>query len=239
MLSRLAVHPFAVEAFFDYSLVITIAVRKEELEPYVPSFLDLDVMHNRWAFLAIAAVQTKSLRPKGFPKFMGRNFFLIGYRLFTRYTDKKGKTRRGLYILKSQTDSRSMLFLGSIFTKYRYEKVKVTQLLTNQELRIDSKDFSVDVKLAATDFIPPPESSPFDDWKEARKFAGPLPFTFSEADGGVLMVEGVRSNWDPRPVEVVDFRSDFLKSLGFKSAKLASAFLVSNIPYYWKKGSIA
>ena len=55
-------------------------------------------------------VQTKELRPKGFPKFMGNDFFLIGYRVFVRYTNNAGKNLRGLYILKSETDKTKMEF---------------------------------------------------------------------------------------------------------------------------------
>jgi hypothetical protein len=31
---------------------------------------------------------------------MGNNFFLIGYRIFVRYTNNAGKSLLGLYILK-------------------------------------------------------------------------------------------------------------------------------------------
>ena len=50
-----------------------------------------------------------------------------------------------------------------------------------------------------------PTASPFADWKEARRFAGPLPFTFTynKKTKEVLIIEGVRENWTPRPVEVL------------------------------------
>src|SRR5688572_7587533 len=101
MLAFLKNHPFAVEAFFESSLVLTFAVPKEKLETYIPECLQLDTFNDKWAFIAIAMVQTKALRPRGFPKFMGNDFFLIGYRVFVRYTTRAGKNLRGLYILKS------------------------------------------------------------------------------------------------------------------------------------------
>jgi uncharacterized protein YqjF (DUF2071 family) len=84
-------HPFAVDAFFTSSIVVTFAIPKEELEHLVPECLQLDVFDDKWAFIAVAMVQTKDLRPKGFPKFMGNDFFLIGYRVFVRYTNNEGK----------------------------------------------------------------------------------------------------------------------------------------------------
>ena len=120
MLSFLKDHPFAVDAHFDSSLVLTFAVPKEELQDRIPECLELDTFDDKWAFVAIAMVQTKDLRPKGFPKFMGNDFFLIGYRVFVRYTNKKGKRLRGLYILKSETNKKKMQIMGNTFTHYNY-----------------------------------------------------------------------------------------------------------------------
>src|ERR1700761_677667 len=111
MFSFLKNHPFAVEAFFESSLVFTFAVPKDEVRHLVPECLELDTFDDKWAFIAVAMVQTKSLRPKGFPKMFGNDFFLIGYRVFVRFTNERGKHLRGLYILKSETDKKKMKFL--------------------------------------------------------------------------------------------------------------------------------
>ena len=88
--------------------------------------------------------------------------------------------------------------------------------------------------------VPLPTGSPFQNWTEARRFAGPMPFTFSHlADRNeVLIVEGVRENWKPRPVDVMDHHIPFLNSLNLKGAVLANAFIISDIPYHWKKGRV-
>jgi len=62
--------------------VLTFAAPRKELAGLVPECLELDIFKNHWAFLAVALVQTSGLRPKGFPKVLGTDFFLIGYRLF-------------------------------------------------------------------------------------------------------------------------------------------------------------
>ena len=69
-------HPFAVEAFFKSSLVLTYAVSKDEIKNLIPECLELDTFNEQWAFIAVALVQTKNLRPKGFPEFMGNDFIL-------------------------------------------------------------------------------------------------------------------------------------------------------------------
>src|SRR5690606_25835071 len=85
-----------------------------------------------------------------------------------------------------------------------------------------------------------PEGSPFTDWKDARKFAGPLPHTFSynKEDKTVLIIEGVRQNWKPEPVKVKSCHFEFLNSLNLQNMVLANSFEIKNIPYYWKKGRI-
>ena len=241
MMSYLKNHPFAVEAFFESSLVFTFAVPKEELQNFIPECLELDTFVDKWAFVAAAMVQTKNLRPKGFPKFMGNDFFLIGYRVFVRYTNKAGKRLRGLYILKSETDKKKMEIMGNVFTHYNYTTTDIHQTENKSTTEIHSVQSKFMVKLSKTDEeISLPEHSPFADWKEARRFAGPLPFTFTynETTKEVLIIEGVRQNWIPKPVKVIDYHFDFLNTLQLKNPILANTFIIKNIPYYWKKGKI-
>ena len=239
MFSFLKNHPFAVEAYFESSLVFTFAVPKEELQRLIPDALELDVFQNQWAFVAVAMVQTEDLRPKGFPKILGNDFFLIGYRVFVRYKNEAGKNLRGLYILKSETNKKKMQFLGNIFTHYNYTTTDIQQVLDNNTKEIFSAKSKFKVKISSKEEnISLPKNSPFADWKEARRFAGPLPFTFTinTEKKEVLIIEGVRQNWIPNPVEVIDYEFDFLKKLKLKNPILANAFIIKNVPYYWKKG---
>lgn len=234
-------HPFAVETYFENSIVLTYAIAKEELEGLIPECLTLDTFDDKWAFIALAMVNTKGLRPKGFPKFMGNNFFLIGYRVFVRYTDKSGKRLRGLYILKSETNKHKMSFFGNIFTHYNYTTTDITYDNEDSNLTISSKKSGLNVVMDINqDEVPLPNGSPFREWKEARRFAGPLPFTFTynKEKKEVLIIEGVRQNWKPVPLAVKKAEVGFLKTKHFKNIILANAFVVSNVPYYWKKGKI-
>lgn len=234
-------HPFAVEAFFDSSLVLTFAVPKDELENFIPECLELDTFNDKWAFIAIAIVQTSGLRPKGFPQFLGNNFFLIGHRIFARYTNSAGKRLRGLYILKSETNKRKMEFLGNFFTSYNYTTTDIRRSTSQNTTTIQSQKSNFQLTFEKSDLEQQiPTGSPFSSWKDARKFSGPLPHTFSynETNGTVLIIEGVRSDWKPEPVKVTHYDFEFLNQLNFKDIHLASAFEVNNIPYYWKKGKI-
>jgi len=230
-----------VEAFFESSVVLTFAVPKEKFQELIPDCFDLDTFKDRWAFVAVAMVQTKQLRPKGFPKILGNDFFLIGYRVFVRYINPSGKRLRGLYILKSETNKRNMQLLGNIFTNYNYTTTDIRQTTSNYEITIESKqsNFNLTIEISQSQ-VDLPSRSPFKDWKEARRYAGPLPFTFTYlADSHqVLIIEGVRQNWKPTPIKVNYYHFDFLNKLGLKQVVLASAFNINNIPYYWKKGKL-
>ncbi|MCR6642851.1 MAG: DUF2071 domain-containing protein [Sporocytophaga sp.] len=233
-------HPFAVETFFESSLVLTYAVPKEHLQNLIPPCLELDTFEDKWGFVAVALVQTKDLRPKGAPKFMGNDFFLAGFRIFVKFHNNRGKRLRGLYILKSETNKRKMSFFGNIFTHYNYSTTDITLKSTKDAISVSSVKSALDIEVGLSEAAALPHGSPFNDWKEARRYAGPLPFTFTyNADTSeVLIIEGVRESWIPKPVEVIKANVGFIKQMNFEGVKLANAFLIQNIPYYWKKGVI-
>ncbi|WP_243635898.1 hypothetical protein [Hymenobacter edaphi] len=85
---------------------------------------------------------------------------------------------------------------------------------------------------------PLPAGSPFASWAQARRYAGPLPFTFAyhAPERQVVIVEGRREDWVPRPVRVVEALVPFLAQLSAEPLTLASAFVTENIPYHWQKG---
>jgi hypothetical protein len=85
-----------------------------------------------------------------------------------------------------------------------------------------------------------PEGSPFANLTEARKFAGPLPFTFDyeRQTRSIIRVEGVRQRWNPRPVSVIVHQNTFFEHGPFRSvpAVLANAFFLEDVPYAWRSG---
>ncbi len=226
-------HPFPILAHFDYSIVVTFAAKAYALKCLLPAPFQLDRFQEDWAFIALAAVKTRALRPAGFPGFLGRNFFLTGYRIFTRFENESGRRRRGLYILKSEADSFMMKIMGNFLTNYRYDYVPTESQVTDTDIEISSPSLSLSVSRESAAKLP--DNSPFRDWKEARRFAGPLPFTFSTWKDKTLIVEGVRSNWEPTPVRVNHIDSAYIKNLPVE-LQLASAFLVENVDYSWKSG---
>lgn len=232
-------HPFAVEAVLARTTVLTFAAPVAKLKKLIPPCLQLDTFNDTLGFVAVALVQTTNLRPRGLPTWMGHSFFLIGYRVFVRFTIPAGKRLRGLYILKSETDKRYMQWLGNMLTNYRYATVDIRQTTTENTWLIESDQADLVIEIDRRTSEPQlPTGSPFADWRQARRFAGPLPFTFShEPDSRrVLIVEGGREDWRPQPVAVKQVHVGLLSHLGIEELQLASAFTLTDIPYYWKRG---
>jgi hypothetical protein len=164
---------------------------------------------------------------------------LVVYRYFVRHRSASGRNLRGLYILRSETDKKRMELLGNVFTRYRYVETGVRVTGLDEQLRIESPRTGLEIEVDLTHNDDLPEGSPFTRCEDARKFSGPLPFTFTcEADKKrVLIVEGARSDWKPKPVRVMKHHIPFLAELGHGDAILANAFVVRDIPYHWKKGT--
>jgi uncharacterized protein YqjF (DUF2071 family) len=246
VLRALKRHPFGIEAFFRSSLVLTYAVPQAILADLVDPGLELDT-YDAWGFLAIAMVETLSLRPRGFPRWLGRDFFLIGYRIFTRFVRPGQPTLRGLRILRSDTDRRSMVRLGNLFTRYNYRlaKVRISTEVGRREIRVQTPGAEADLHVVADLASRPaalPKTSPFRTMEDARSFAGPLPFTFSyDAElQKMVVIKGVRSAWDPEPIHVEVHEASYLKQPRFASegVRLANAFYLESTPYRWKAGTL-
>ena len=244
MLHLLQRHALPIKAQLKASLVLAYAVPREALTPLLPPGLTLDT-YGDFGFLAIALVETQDLRPAFLPAGFGVNFFLSGYRIFARYQSAAGRNLRGLRILRSDADSRFMQVFGNLLTHYGYERsrCRVMRNAGIYSVQVTTPDGSADLDVEAdtsADAESLPAGSPFPNFTEARKFAGPLPFTFDyeKQTNSIIRVQGVRQEWNPRPVPVKVHRNTFLEQERFRSvgAVLANAFYLENVPYAWKSG---
>lgn len=244
MLHMLKRHPLPVSAHFGHSLVLTFALPHDVLTPLLPPGLTLDT-YKEYGFVAIAMVQTQRLHPSFLPEFLGQDFFLSGYRIFSRFQRSDGPRLRGLRILRSDTDRNLMKFFGNMLTHYNYCKAKVTLEEKDQELIFDVRtpNAVADIRAVADLATCPaglPEGSPFDSMEDARHFAGPLPYTFDyeSETHSIVAIKGVRKQWNPQPIAVRILECTFFKDPVFQGVTplFANAFYMNDIAYRWKKG---
>jgi hypothetical protein len=244
MLHLLKRHPFPVTAFFRRSLVLTYAFPSAVLEPLLPPGLVLDT-YGEYGFLAIAMVETEGLRPSFLPAIFGRDCFLSGYRIFTRL-GSGSSSLRGLRILRSDTNDRWMVRAGNLLTHYQYRlcQAELRERPGEIEWSIQTPRQEADLQVIAhigNGPAPLPAGSPFLNSKDARRFAGPLPYTFDyEAEThSIIRIQGIRREWNPKPVAVEVGKNTFLSQEPFRRATpiLANAFHVHGIPYRWQRGT--
>ena len=164
-------HPFPVLAWFERVVAVSFAFPETTLRPLVSNGLAIDTFEGL-GFVTVAMVWTKNLRPAGFPQFLGQDFFLSGYRIFTRLNDGERRLR-GLQILRSETDRRRMVTMGNLMTHYHYRQVNVRIHESAGQTRVETSladgSPSLDLTFAPSDETSPlPEESPFPDWRTAR-----------------------------------------------------------------------
>ncbi|MDP8910643.1 MAG: DUF2071 domain-containing protein [Actinomycetota bacterium] len=244
MLERLRRHPLPIVAHFRHSLVLTFAFPQAVLEPLVPRGLALDTF-GPFGFAAVALVQTERLRPAFMPARLGTSFFLSGYRVFVRQAGSS--SLRGLFILRSDTDRRSMARLGNVLTHYGYRLAAVAVSEPGHALEVVVRtpraeaDLHVVADLSTAGAALPP-GSPFDTLEEARRYAGPLPYTFGyeASTGSLVVVRAVRTAWEPRPVHVEVQEATFFGREPFAGSEpiLANAFHVADVDYRWERAVV-
>jgi len=242
-------HPLAMRTRFGHSLVLTYAVAPEILAPLLPPGLALDTYTSpdgtTHGFVAAGIVSVTQLRPAGLPAFLGIACSLTGYRIFATFPTPAGRTMRGLFILRSDTDRWSILVGGNLLTRYRYRRARVRCHTdgTGLEVTVDSRDGRADLTVRAdlgSCPAPLPPGSPFADAAAARRFAGPLPYTFDHErrTGSIVVVKAHRTQWRPVPVTVDVSRSTFFAQEPFSGVRpvLANAFHVADLDYGWHRG---
>jgi len=236
-------HMIPMSAHFRHSVVVSYAFPADLLQTLLPSGLIVDAVGDL-GFAAVAVVQADAMRPTGLPRVLGRDYLLAGYRVFCRFTTPEGRRLRGLHILRSDASAISMVVAGNLLTRYHYRHSRMTLREDGRllRIRIASTDGLGDLDLTA-DLAGPldlPGGSPFADLRAARRFAGPLPFTFDAEpeSNSIVVVEGVRSSWDPRPVSAAVDRATFFDDARFRGVRpiLAGAFHVADVDFRWRRG---
>jgi uncharacterized protein YqjF (DUF2071 family) len=242
IVTRLRRHPIAIEARLRHCLTLTYALPPDVLRPLVPPGLELDT-YDGYALLAVALVRTESLRPAFLPEAFGQSFFLAGYRIFTTFTVPGGKTVRGLRILRSDADRTAMVAGGNLLTHYNYHRCDATVEASSSGIHfsvrtadgLGSLDVTADRSSESL-----PAGSAFWSLRDARRFAGPLLFTFDyeRETNSIIVIRATRTNWRPAPISVDVRRISFFEQAPFNrcTPTLAAAFYVHDVDYRWERG---
>jgi hypothetical protein len=240
--TKLRRHPIAVTAHFRHCLTLTYALPPDVLRPLLPPGLELET-YDGHAFVAVALVHTEKLRPAALRGALGQDFFLAGYRIFTTFTLPGGKVVRGLRIVRSDADRAGMVAAGNLLTHYNYHRCEASVDESSRRIHFSVETVdglgSLDVRAdRSTEALP--AGSPFWSMRDARRFAGPLLFTFDyePETHSIVAIRATRTHWQPAPVAVDVRRLAFFDQPAFNGCTpiLAAAFYVGNVDYRWERG---
>ena len=131
---------------------------------------------------------------------------------------------------------------GQLLTHYNYHRCEASIDANADRLQVSVRtpdsggDVDVTVDPTANQL---PLGSPFPSIRDARRFAGPLPFTFDyEAEThAIIAIRATRTNWRPAPVAVdVQRMSFFDRPSSGCTLLLAAAFHAKVIDHRWERG---
>jgi hypothetical protein len=138
-----------------------------------------------------------------------------------------------------------MAVSGNLLTHYNYRFARVEFRAEHERLsiRIQTPNAEADLALS-TDLRDAasrlPAGSCFATERDARRFAGPLPYTFDyePQTHSIIAIRGRRRNWRPRLVTADVLRMTYFDRPPFVGIQpnLVSAFYVADIPYRWDRG---
>jgi hypothetical protein len=164
--------------------------------------------------------------------------------VFTTFSRPDGRIVRGLRILRSDANRMRMVIGGNLLTHYHYHRCDATVEPAAGRLAISvrTRDGAGDLDLTADyDDATLPAGSPFSSVREARRFAGPLPFTFDyePETHSIIAINATRTHWQPAPVGVEVRRMSFFDQPMFAGCTpvLASAFRMTDVDYRWHRGA--
>jgi uncharacterized protein YqjF (DUF2071 family) len=235
---RFPKHPVPMTTVFRRCLLANYAISPEALAAALPAPLVPDLEAGS-AWLSVVIADMIRMRPAGVPAALGVSCRQVVYRAVVRCGPD-----RGVYFLRSDTDSRIMNLGGNLLSFFRFHYAPVSWACDRdgERVRVLSGDGSADIDLALgpAESAGPSASSVFPSLADAKEHLVNLFTAFCPQDGRgrVDVVRIERADWEISVLPVLRAHCAFLDGAGpiaAGTARLESVFSVSNLPYYWHR----
>lgn len=166
------------------------------------------------AIAGISLIRLERLRPRGLPSFAGLSSENAAHRIAVEWTDETGRLRRGVFVIRRDSDSAiNALLGGTLFPGPQNLSLFSVQDWGNAiRIRVDADDFPDPlVELDAESCAAMPQGSVFDSLEDASAFfeAGCVGYSLSD---DARSVEGLRMDtetWKAAPLKVHGVRSAY------------------------------
>jgi len=231
----------AIASTFFTNSILMYSCEPDDLQRLLCPGIDVDVIGGR-GHLAVAFVDQRDFRPRGFPRWAGRDFFMVEYLAFVTYESSDGRQMRGLYLLQSDTPSTLACIGSRVFSHYRFRKIDLTINETDTTRRFTSTKARIDVAISLdtdTDTDTDTDGSE-EPWADYGQLSKPRSFNFQhlKRSNATLVIRGVLKGWTPRPATVLTSDIAAVEELGINFDGPPKAIEVDNVEYLWRNSRI-
>jgi hypothetical protein len=190
----------------------------------------------RFGVAGICLIRLESVRPEGFPTWMGMASENAAHRVAVCW-EEGGVTRTGVHVLRRDTSSwlthraGSRVFPGQ-FGRATFE---IEGHEMGWDIRAKGPEMEVDLSLSLTATLP--EGSLFRDMDEATAFFESGALGWSEGSRGLEGMSVEFEGWNLRPLKIHRAQASFFDDAQrFPAEKIAldSAFVMEHLPLRWR-----
>jgi hypothetical protein len=237
--------PFDANTVWAEAVSVNVRVQPQALRPLIPAVFDLD-LHDGMAYVSLTASRLKDFGVSVLPPALRMNFYQATYRAHVVFRDFGGRTIRGCYFVRSETNSRLMSLAANMLPEFRAHRCSTypIAILRRGEhllLTVDSGADPAGKVVLLLDTSRPlqgmPITSRFASIDEAYRFIVDFhdAFAYDPQNDEVFILRIDRGDWAIRVVQPVDHYLGYFASGAFPpgSAELDSVFYFTDVPYRW------
>ncbi len=196
--------------------LINFSVEREEVEPFVPWKIKIRDVNGR-AMISMVNVSLKNMHPTFLPQSLHFDYRHIGFRLLIDDSCWNGGISKGIYFIRSFTESTLIAQGGQLITDYNLEKAEI--ICTNELLTLKKEDQFLTYALD--------DQKPKTTYTNLYSTIGAIDRAYSVVDGQIRMTRILREKWPIKWVNCYHFKTNF-----FKTARFEGAFQVNETIYY-------
>lgn len=237
--------PFDANTTWAEAVCVNLRVEPSALRPLVPTVFDLD-LHAGKAWVSLTASRLKDFGVGWIPSALRMNFYQSTYRAHVTFTDFRGRTMRGCYFVRSETNSALMSLTANLLPEFRGHRCGTHPIVMARQgghfvLTVDSGIDPAGKVVLVLDTDHPlsgmPSRSSFATVAEAYAFLVDFydAFAYEPDTGEVMILQIDRGPWEIQVVEPVGCYLGYASDGPFPpgTAELDSVFYFRNCPYRW------
>jgi uncharacterized protein YqjF (DUF2071 family) len=217
----------------------------DALRRLIPSQFDLDLYEGH-AFVSLTASRLKNFGVGRLPAAARMNFYQATYRAHVTFTDFRGRTIRGCFFVRSETNSHLMSLTANLLPEFKAHQCATHPILMAKQgdhllLSVDSGDDPAGKVVMVLDtsrqLEQMPDGSVFRSVGDAYDFIVEFhdAFSYNPETGDVFILRIERGPWNIRIHQPVDYFLGFFEEGPFpaNACQLDSVFYFTETPYRW------